>query len=531
MVASDDDQFGVPLRHLEERLGDDVVTIVLPSTGANPIVRALDIYDATGDDIGGEGVLLSLISADAMRPDELKRALRSAAANNCSGIAVKVVGPASGDSALVQLATEAGLATVVLASQVSWREFDALVTRALGENAQSLTLAPSLGDKLFSIANTIARVFGGSVAIEDHQRGILAHSSVQGQAIDELRTTGILFRRAGDAPINERRYREVLEAEGIVRFARYGDSLPRAAIAIRAGTIPLGSIWVLDPGGTDPDHVSLDEGKQRALELGATVAAGALLESWQASSRAGSRRESAFKRVLAGAAQPGDREALDPTGDGVGMILLAAVPPGPRTAGRMAEARTVLARHLAMFIPNVAITAEGNEIIALCPTPLADQVRGWVTAAIAELSQDTLAGLTLGLSDPHVLSTRLPFALSEARELAAQSRVAGELVGTVSRLRTQLFLAACRAQLELDDRLLLPEVRELLDGGERSTQAIRTLECWLAEAGNIARTALRLRVHEQTVRYRLRRLRERVPLDTAGPDYLLTLWAQLRAMR
>lgn len=533
-TTAPDDAFGVSLRTIEARLGSDAVRIALPAADANPIVRALDIYDAMSSDTGGEGVLLCLISADAMRDDELDRAILAAVSNQCAAIAVKIDPEHAAEPKVLQLAAARDLPVAILSPSVSWREFDALITRALGENAHSLTLGPSVGDKLFALANTIARTFGGSVAIEDHQRSILAHSSVPGQAIDELRTTGILFRRAGDAPVNEARYRQVHEAEGIVRFPSYRDTLPRAAIAVRAGAIPLGSIWVLDPLGDDPDHTPLDPEKARSLETGAAIAAGALLEAWQANSHVGSRRESALRRVLAGATQPGDREELDPAGDGVGVVLTATVDPGPRSAGRITEARTVLSRHLSTYVPNVVITAERNEFLALCPTDLAEQVAKWATAALTELSEDTVDSLLIGISDPHSLATRLPFAASEAREMAAHSRAAGITVGTVAALRTQLFLSMCRTQLELDDRLLLPEVRALLDASsasEAGAHAVQTLECWLAESGNIARAAERLQVHEQTVRYRLRKLRERVPFDSSGPDYLLTMWAQLRAMR
>ncbi|MGO3147405.1 MAG: PucR family transcriptional regulator [Leucobacter sp.] len=541
ILENDEKSFGIPLQLLEDRLGSEVVRVEFPSPHANPTVRALDIYDATssdvgGGDVGGDGVLLCLVSADAMRPEEVERAVAAAAANGCAGIAVKMAPPEPATevdtgSVILALAAREHLAVVILNRDMSWREFDALITNALGENAQSLTLAPSVGDKLFALANTIARTFGGSVAIEDHQRSILAHSSVSGQAIDELRTTGILFRRAGDAPVNEARYREVLEAEGPVRFTSYGDSLPRTAIAVRAGTIPLGSIWVLDPEGENPEGIPLSQEKSRALELGATIAAGALLEAWKANSRAGSRRETALRRVLIAAAQQGDREELDPTGDGIGVILAVTVATGPRSAGRIAEARAVFARHLATYVPNVVISAEANEIIALCPTASVDQVREWAFSALADLSDDTSAGIQVGISDPHSISSQLPFAANEARDIARHSRAIDEPIGTVARVRTQLFLASCRAQLDLDDRLMLPEVRKLLDGGESSKQMVATFECWLAEAGNVARTAERLRVHEQTVRYRLRKLRERVPIEDADSDYLLTLWAQLRAMR
>ena len=551
----EDGNFGISLLKIAERLSGEVVRVTLPPDGENPVIRALDIYDAAlsaaSGEVGGEGVLLCLVSADAMRTKDLVRAVTLAKENSCAGIALKLprTKPAnetspseaasSADEApeetsndtIVRLITDAGLPAVIVNSETSWREFDALITGALGENAQSLTLAPSAGDKLFALANTIARTFGASVAVEDHQRSILAHSSVPGQAIDELRTTGILFRRAGDAPVNEDRYRQVLEAEGPVRFTGYGDYMPRIAIAVRAGTIPLGSIWVLDPDGGEHVTEPLSEEKTRMLEEGATIAASTLLEAWKANSRVGSRRESALRRVLIAAAQQGDREELDPSGDADGVILAVTVAAGPRSAGRITEARSVFARHLAMYVPNVVVLAEANEIIALCPTPLVDQVREWALSALADLSEDTAAGIQIGLSDPHSISNRLPFAATEARDVARHSRAAGDPVGTVSRVRTQLFLAMCRDQLELDDRLQLPEVRELLDGGESIRQIVATFECWLSQAGSVGRTAELMRVHEQTVRYRLKRFRELVPIDEADPDYLLTLWAQLRAMR
>ena len=533
--ARDEANFGVSLLELEERLGAETVQIERSPPDVNPVIRALDIYDtalsATTGEVGGEGVLLCLVSADAMRTKDLERILSQAAASNCAGIAVKLAADDDSNATLLGLIAGEQLPAVVVNHEMSWREFDALITRALGENAQSLTLAPSAGDKLFALANTIARAFGASVAVEDHQRSILAHSSVPGQAIDELRTTGILFRRAGDAPVNEDRYRQVLEAEGPVRFTAYGDYMPRIAIAIRAGTIPLGSIWVLDPEGHDPQARPLSAEKTLLLEEGATIAAGTLLEAWKANTRAASRRESALRRVLIAAAQQGDREELDPSGDGDGVILAATVAAGPRSAGRITEARAVIARHLAMYVPNVVVSTEANEIIALCPTSRVDQVREWALTALADLSQDTATGIQVGISDPHSISSRLPFAANEARDVARHSRAGGDPVGTVARVRTQLFLAMCREQLELDDRLQLPEVRSLLDSGESTHQIVATFECWLSQVGNVARTAQLMRVHEQTVRYRLRRFRELVQIDEADPDYLLTLWMQLRTMR
>lgn len=535
-LQRDEERVGVHLGVLTEHLGDDVVRVYFPSNAVDTTVRAVDFYDAASGVPVSEGALICIVSADALEPTEFERATQYAAQHGCAGIAIKVergdaAEPTHEDSRLVARIQQAGLPALVVNTGVSWREFDGLVTSALGENAQSLTLAPSTGDKLFALANTIARTFGGSVAIEDHQRSILAHSSVPGQAIDELRTTGILFRRAGDAPVNESRYRQVLEAEGPVRFPRHGDFLPRAAIAVRAGTIPLGSIWVLDPTGDDPEGIPLNLEKSAMLEKAATIVAGALLEAWRASSRIDSRRETALRRILLAAAQQGDREELDPSGDGVGVILIVSVAAGPRSAGRVAEARAVFSRHLAMFIPNVVVSSEANEVVILCPTPRIEQVHEWAESALSDLSEDTATGIQVGISDPHSISNRLPFAANEARDVARHARAANCSVGTVSGVRTQLFLATCKKQLELDDRMLLPEVRGLLEGNEAKQHMVDTLISWLSEAGNVARTAARLRVHEQTVRYRLRKLRDFVELDNPDPDYLLTLWVQLRAMQ
>ncbi|MEV8339179.1 helix-turn-helix domain-containing protein [Leucobacter sp. NPDC077196] len=526
-----EDRYGLRLHELEQRLGSDLIRIVIPDGLADPVVRALDIYDARSSDTGGEGVLLSLISADAMVPAEVQRALEVAASSGCAGVALKADISSERSEALMERISAAGVAAVVLAAHVSWREFDALLTRILGESAQSLAPMPSTGDKLFALANTIARGFGGSVAIEDHQRGILAHSSVPDQAIDELRTTGILFRRAGDAPVNERRYRDVLAAEGIVRFDRLGDHLPRAAIAVRAGTIPLGTIWAVDPAGEHPEEHELDAEKAQLLTSGAALAADMLLESWRLSSQSSSRREESFKRVLVAASQPGDEHTLDPTGSGTAVMLVATVARGHWVGVRLEEVRAVLSRYLAMYMPDLVLVLDSHEIVALCPTGQVTTVGEWVASALSELPPETAENVTIGLSDPHPIGTRLAYATDEAREVSAAAQRLGERIGTVERTRPQLFLSACRTRLEVDDRLVLPEVRALLDHGAATAHLSETLECWLQESGNVGRTARRLRVHEQTVRYRLRRIREHLPFDSRGPDYLLTVWAQLRALR
>jgi hypothetical protein len=518
--------FGVRLSDLEEQLGGVLTSVIREPRGDDPKIQAYDVYDVTHDEFRGDGVLLGLISAPMMRPAELELALDHAKQSGCAGVAIK---DHSGD--VQRCVHESGLACLVLTPEVSWREFDALLTRILGENALTLRTSASRSDKLFALANRVARVFGGSVAIEDHQRSILAHSSVQGQAIDELRTTGILFRRASDAPVNEYRYQQVLQSEGIVRFERYQAFLPRAAIALRAGAVPLGTIWALDPEGDNPDSNPLALKKEQVLLDAAAMATDSILESWQASNSDEAKRAAVLRRLVTGTAQPTDIDYLDSNGQTQAVMLVAIVEDARGGAARVENLRATLSRHLALYLPDAAIFAERDEVIAMCPTEHRDFICDLVGSALAELGTAGPQTLRIGVSDAHPVRSNLMYAQKEAREVARLSTEAGETIGTVENTRTQLFLSACQAQLRLDDRLLLPEVRQLLEEDMSGIAAIETFECWMQEVGSVSRTAKRLRVHEQTVRYRLRRLKETLQLGSQNRDYLLTLWVQLRAMR
>ena len=522
-------QFGTSLSSIIESLGPDIIRHhVLVS---DEITRSVQLYDAQAAEPTEQGVLLGIISAQSLREDELRRAVTAAAENKCAGVVVRATG--AEPPSMFAMAREVGLSALALSATISWREFDALITRLLGEQAPSLHLAPSTGDKLFALANTIARVYGGSVAIEDHQRGILAHSAIAGQAIDELRTRGILDRRAGDAPVNEDRYRQVLAAEGPVSFTAYRNFLPRVAIAVRAGSIPLGTIWALNPEG--PSSTSLSSEKHELMEQAASLVGSYLLESWRTSSLSVLPREQAFKRMLAGNEQRGDTELVDTAKGNIGVIIVLTLAKGSQTSIQVDEIQGVLNRHLGVYIPDVLFTVIGREIIVLCPVETDTTVREWLVRALDELQPETRTRIHAGLSQPHPIQSHLPYAVAEAREIAALVDPTQSQVGELRDVRPQLFLAACQRVIDQDERLILPEVEQLLENRERNLYLAETFDCWMQEVGNVGRTAQRLRVHEQTVRYRLRRVSELINIDLttrtpADPTKLLTLWLQTRLL-
>jgi hypothetical protein len=61
-----------------------------------------------------------------------------------------------------------------------------------------------------------------------------------------------------------------MSADGLVRFPQMDADLPRAAIAIRAGSLPLGTIWAIegeDGIGPQAERAILDGARLAALHM------------------------------------------------------------------------------------------------------------------------------------------------------------------------------------------------------------------------------------------------------------------------
>ena len=119
---------------------------------------------------------------------------------------------------------------------------------------QSLGGLPS-GD-LFAVANAIASLLDAPITIEDRSSRVLAFSGRQDEA-DPSRVETILGRQVPE------RYSRILTERGVFRELHRSDrpvfispipdgqdafSMPRVAIAVRAGDEVLGSIWAAVPG-------------------------------------------------------------------------------------------------------------------------------------------------------------------------------------------------------------------------------------------------------------------------------------------
>src|SRR5699024_5973875 len=129
--------------------------------------------------------------------------------------------PRRGDDELQTLrreARESGVTLLAVRPEVRWDQLQS-VCRSIVDDAR-LTTAEDLteaGGDLFSMAQTIARLTGGLVSIEDSASRVLAYSS--GAEVDELRRLSVLGRRGPES------YLALLRQWGVFAKLRSGEEV------------------------------------------------------------------------------------------------------------------------------------------------------------------------------------------------------------------------------------------------------------------------------------------------------------------
>jgi DNA-binding PucR family transcriptional regulator len=95
-------------------------------------------------------------------------------------------------------------------------------------------------------------------------------------------------------------------------------------------------------------------------------------------------------------------------------------------------------------------------------------------------------------------------------------------------MRSRLTLLELAAVLRSKPRLVSPAASAMLEHDARAgTDYAKTLQTYLALSCDSAKTAHALSLHQNTLRYRLRRMQEIFGIDPAQPDDMLVLWLSL----
>jgi PucR C-terminal helix-turn-helix domain/GGDEF-like domain len=518
-----------------------------PAAGSTP-VSGVWIHEPRAALPPARHALLLAVGARPSSP-EAAQLLREAARAGYTGLVIKSYGEPAGPLAAV--AEETGLALLAADEDLAWHHLDALISAALAAVARPAAGggATPVGD-LFALANAIAAMVGGATAIEDPYLHVLAYSTLPGQAIDEHRRQGILGLQVPYVPVNEAQYRELGRAAGVCRFTAGPGSLPRLAIAVRAGAELLGSIWVVDADGT------LEPGAEQALTEAASIAALHLLAARTAADLARRLRGDLLRRVLA---EPASAAVVAPQ---LGLSTAAPVAVAAFTALSADPGGALAARAALRFTDLVSLHCEAHygrpgcalidgTVYALLPAhsagaqPAGAQPdrRGHreLVTTIARRAQQALrlpvraalggqvAGLALAAASRRDADLVLRVLASRPDPDLDADAAAGPLTASIDEVRASATLADL-AQ-DLNGRPALgegagPAIRA--HDTERGTSYAATLLSYLDANSDIAEAARQLNVHPNTCRYRLARAEQLFGFSLADPDERLLLWLQLR---
>ncbi|MDH6124148.1 helix-turn-helix domain-containing protein [Kitasatospora sp. GP82] len=398
-------------------------------------------------------------------------------------------------------------------------------------------------EELFALANAVAAVVGGPVAVEDLDRRVLAYSSLPDQPMDELRRRGILERRVpegAEPPALHRQYREVLAAPGVLRLPPLAeDELPRAAVAIRAGDLPLGTLWAIEgPDGLDPPG-------ERALLDGARLAALHMLRRRSAAELDLHAREEALRGALSGHWSPAEvrfRLGLSDRTRPVTLLGLAALCLPDQEPPAITRIAAVAARHWAAVHAEAAITALGRTVYVLLPELEPAAVRRLAEQAVATIGQSLLrprdepvtTALRAAISRPAEELTELTDLRAEVDDILRVTTCDQQApaVADLTQTHARVLLAHFADELARLPRLRHPGIAAMVEHDRtQHTDYAATVTAWLDAVGNVGQAAERLSVHPNTLKYRLRRARELFGLDLDHPDDRLSCWLQLRVQQ
>lgn len=525
---------------LSRAIGAEIVQLVESPAGEGLVVTGSVLYDRHASPVsypGGVALAIGLsLSGKRLlaQLQELKDARYVALVYKAHG---------EPDGALRRAARSMGVALLRVSDSVPWDQLAEIMNTAIalhGESARTLVdIRP--GD-LFDLANTVASLAGGAVAIADPAQTLLAYSTLPGQPIDDTRRCSILQLHVPRTDENDSDYRRVHASHDVIRFAFTEPSLTRAAIAIRAGDVVLGSLWLIDahmPDGTDADRV---------LREAAEVAALHILHR-RTTYVSNLSRQIDLVRPLLFESERAELSAVQ-LGISTASVRVAALttwgPSGSAPDELQSSFRLfdLMRTACAVRLPSAVCGLADNIVYVVLPEPATTEGEGLfqrevllkiVQNAGRLLSRPVLAGV--GMSAP---IAALETSRTDAEEVLAvllrdvdEGRIlvdSDEVVADRQTLGPRLYLRQMVAVLRSSGFLPGAYITRIAaHDALRKTSFEETLRVYLDQGGNAIEASAKLGLHVNTVRYRLSRVEPLFGLKLDDPETRLLLWLQLWA--
>ncbi|WP_112239815.1 PucR family transcriptional regulator [Kribbella monticola] len=479
--------------------------------------------------------------------------LRDLGRQQAVGLVVR--SPITPDDTMTAAVAESGVALLGLTRGASWDQLAVLLRSVLAEGdvgvAEPETLGGMPSGDLFALANAAAALLDAPVTIEDRSSRVLAFSNRQDEA-DTARVETVLGRQV------PQRYSRLLNELGIFRELYRTDqpvhvpplpitedefTIPRMAVAVRAGDEILGSIWVVV-------RTPLTEERTQALCDAAKLVALHMLRI-----RAGADVERRLRADLVSTALEGGsgaREALDRLGLADQPLVVLALSMLTPAHHRKAAAETDLhdaaqaterqrladafAMHLGAVHPRSAAALVGDVAYGLIPVR-ADRADGEENAV--RIAKDFLDRIgdrvtaAIGVGPVVRENSHLPHARAGADRALRVLRTnrGAQRVARLADVHVETLLLELRDLIEArGDQPTGPIARLISYDREHNSNLVETLRAWLDAFGDVIAAAASVYVHPNTFRYRLRRLAEVGVLDLDDPDTRFAAMLQLRVL-
>ncbi|MBP2478803.1 DNA-binding PucR family transcriptional regulator [Crossiella equi] len=427
--------------------------------------------------------------------------------------ALLVKAPVPVDEAVRAAAVAGGVALLEVSAAASWAHVLALLQSRVSRDETSAPGAGLDGGDLFALANAVAALLDAPVTIEDRSSRVLAFSAGQ-DSTDASRVATVLGRqvpRVWQDRLTERGvFRELYRSTEpiFVDLGDIEDSIPRAAVAVRAGEEILGSMWAAVRAPLTPERGT-------AFRDAAQVVALHLMRQRAGADVQRRLRADLLATVLEGG--PGAADAASRLGlAGERLCVLAAAGPAEADpAAREAAAHRLcdaLSLHLRTTVSRPTAAAPLGEVVyGLLPVT--------EDTAAARIAEDfrTRTGTAVRIGVGRVVPGWPDVARSRA-DADAVLRALGPAAGVARLADVHLELLLTHlADLVAGEHLPVPRPVLVLREHDREhgTEFVATLLAYLDAFGDVGQAARSLHVHPNTFRYRLRRLTEISGLDLA----------------
>ncbi len=444
--------------------------------------------------------------------------------------AVLLKPPLAAKPAVKRAAKSTGIALIQVHAATSWAQLVWLLRTVLDALAdESEDLDPGSGD-LFRLADAVASVVDAPVTIEDTNSRVLAYSARQ-DLTDPARVATIMGRRIPDDVLARFRSRGVFRElsrgrQTIFVPAQRDGTLPRLIVPIRMGGELLGSMWAVVAGPVSDERAA-------AFADAAPVVALHLLRRRAHTDAQRRASAEALRTVLEGRANPRKTMAELDLADEPHRVVVIEVTGGD---GRDAEGlRLALLERISQGIGRRPVATElGGLLYAVVPDTTGPGSWAELRRALTMQPAPRRGGVPRAAAGSPAEIADLARSRTQADEtlgllragLVPHQVIAFDEAWTALALHRGAVAAAAANVTELGPLGVLRAHDVTNKAGY-----VDTLYEWLRHPGDPRAAARNLRIHPNTLRYRMRKLLELVPLDIEDPDVRLALLVQLVSLR